>query len=118
VANSDVIDHQVAHNYSEPMRLPFAAERTARLMRWSTMPRPTRAQLRFGAAVAKQSSVPVLQVQTDCDPVIRWTVTPVPELGGDNYRFELLRGLGHLPAEEDGRALAAAILNWAAEEGI
>jgi pimeloyl-ACP methyl ester carboxylesterase len=101
-----------ARHYAEAMRQPYAAERAARLMRWATRPMFSSAQRRFAASLRNPATVPVLQVQTDSDPVLRYTVVATPALGGSRYQFEVLDGVGHLPAEEDSDRLAALILDW------
>jgi pimeloyl-ACP methyl ester carboxylesterase len=112
------LDAEAARHYSGAMRQPYAAEKAARMMRWVTRPLPTTARRRFAASVRHPATVPVLHIQTDADPVLRWTVTQAEEFGGSDYRFELLSGLGHLPAEEDGELLANTMLAWFREHGI
>jgi pimeloyl-ACP methyl ester carboxylesterase len=71
-----------------------------------------RSGARFVSAARRPATVPVLQVQTDSDPVVRWTVSPAPAFASAGYAFELLPKLGHLPAEEDPGAVADVIVPW------
>jgi pimeloyl-ACP methyl ester carboxylesterase len=112
VTNPDLIDPSAVSHYTEAMRIPYAPDKAARVLRWTTRPLLTAAHARFVASARVASPVPVLQLQADSDSVLRWRSCRAGGLGGDDYRFELLSGLGHLPAEEDGEQVSGLILDW------
>jgi pimeloyl-ACP methyl ester carboxylesterase len=116
--NADATDAMAAHHYAEAMRVPFAPLKTAQIMRWATRPLLSAAHARFVHSARVPSPVPTLQIQSDMDPVLRWQVVRAGELGGQNYRFELLSGVGHLPMEEDGELVSGLILDWLAEHHL
>ncbi|MDR3107554.1 MAG: hypothetical protein LBU05_05080 [Bifidobacteriaceae bacterium] len=100
------------------MSIPYAPDKAAQIMRWATRSLLTAAHARFVASARVPSPVPVLQLQSDSDPVLRWNLARAGGLGGTNYRFELLRGLGHLPAEEDGALVSELIMAWLREHRL
>jgi pimeloyl-ACP methyl ester carboxylesterase len=118
VSAPSAIDPASFAHYAEAMRVPFAPAKAAQIMRWATRPLLTAAHARFVRSARVAAPVPVLQLQGDCDPVLRWRKVKSADLGGQNYRFELLGGLGHLPMEEDGRAVAGLIIDWLAEQRL
>jgi pimeloyl-ACP methyl ester carboxylesterase len=112
VSDPDAIDADDVANYTAAMRIPFAADKAARMLRWSTRPLVSAAHARFVASTRRPAETPILHVLTDHDPLLRWTICPVPRLGGRDYTFELLLGAGHLPAEEIPDALTRLIIDW------
>jgi pimeloyl-ACP methyl ester carboxylesterase len=111
------IDDAAVRVYAEAMRIPYAAEKAARMMRWATRPLLDAAHARFVASARVPSPVPVLEIQSDSDPVLRWTVSAAGHLGGADYTFELLHGVGHLAPEEAPDALARLIGHWLRARG-
>jgi pimeloyl-ACP methyl ester carboxylesterase len=118
VSDPDQIDAVTAAHYAEAMRIPYAPDKTAQVLRWATRPLLTAAHARFVMSARVRSPVPVLQLQSDSDPVLHWGVSRVSDLGGADYRFELLSGLGHLPMEENGPLVSGLILSWLAEHRL
>jgi pimeloyl-ACP methyl ester carboxylesterase len=118
VSNPDLIDAVAIARYTEAMRMPYAPEKVAQVIRWATRPLLTAAHGRFVASVRKPSPVPVLQLQSDSDPVLHWRAARADDLGGEDYQFELLKGLGHLPMEEDGALVSRLILEWLHERDL
>jgi pimeloyl-ACP methyl ester carboxylesterase len=118
VRNPEVMDAVTVARYTEAMRIPYAPDKAAQMVRWATRPLPTAAHARFVVSARVRPSVPVLQIQSDSDPVLRWQTARAEELGGDDYRFELLSGIGHLPMEEDGELISGIVLDWLAEHRL
>jgi pimeloyl-ACP methyl ester carboxylesterase len=118
VADPAVIDPVLAARYAEAMRIPYAPVKSAQVLRWATRPLLSAAHARFVRSVRMAAPVPVLQIQGDSDPVLRWRATRSGFLGGADYRFELLSAVGHLPTEEDGEFVSDLILEWLAERHL
>jgi pimeloyl-ACP methyl ester carboxylesterase len=118
MADPSAIDPNAVHYYTEALRVPFAADKMARLMRWSTRSLLDAAHIRFVASARVRADLPVLQIQTDSDPLLRWTVCQVPQLGGSDYTFKLLHKVGHLAPEEAPEVTARLIRQWLAERGL
>ncbi|MDR2565218.1 MAG: alpha/beta hydrolase [Bifidobacteriaceae bacterium] len=118
VLDPSAMDAAAVGHYAEAMRVPFAPDKAAQIMRWATRPLLNAAHARFVRSARVPAPVPVLQLQSDLDPVLRWQVVRAGDLGGQNYRFELLTGVGHLPMEEDGELVGGLILGWLAEHRL
>jgi pimeloyl-ACP methyl ester carboxylesterase len=116
--NPEAVGPEAVRRYTEAMRIPFAADKIARMAHWSTRSLVDAGHARFVASAREPAAAPVLQIQTDSDPMVRWTVTPVPHLGGPDYTFELLHNVGHLAPEEAPEAIGRLILRWLAARGI
>jgi pimeloyl-ACP methyl ester carboxylesterase len=114
MAQPQALDPASAGHYTDAMRIPFAADKTARMIRWSTRPLLDAAHARFVASARAPATVPVLQIQTDRDPLIRWTAASAGHLGGPDFTFELLLGVGHLAPEEAPEEVAQLIAEWLA----
>jgi pimeloyl-ACP methyl ester carboxylesterase len=117
-SDSTTLDPQAAAYYAAAMRIPNAAAKTAAMVRWATRPLVDAAHARFVASTRHPAPVPVLHVAADSDAVLRWTVCPVPHLGGADYTFELLHRVGHLPAEEAPDALCWLLEGWLKSRGL
>jgi pimeloyl-ACP methyl ester carboxylesterase len=112
VADASAIDPVAVARYTAAMRIPYAPDKVAQVMRWATRPLPAAAHARFVRSARLPSPVPVLQIHSDSDPVLRWSAVRSDDLGGSDYRFELISGVGHLPLEEDGATVCDLILDW------
>lgn len=118
VSDSSQIDRATAERYADALRIPYAPEKAAQLMRWSTRPLMNAAHARFARSARVPAQVPVLQLQGDSDPVLRWQSVKARRLGGVNWRFELLSGIGHLPFEEDPEFVCGLTLSWLSEQRL
>jgi pimeloyl-ACP methyl ester carboxylesterase len=118
MADAAAPDPADVRHYTDAMRIPFAADKAARMMRWSTRSLVDAAHARFVASAREPATVPVLQLQTDRDPVVRWTVASADHLGGPDFTFELLHNVGHLAPEEAPGEVAARVADWLALRGL
>ncbi|GAB2692890.1 alpha/beta fold hydrolase [Thalassiella azotivora] len=99
--------------YADAMRVPSVAHSSLEYYRWGVRSLPRRDGRRFVSAVRRRVGVPVLQVHGSADRCTlpgrartssRWVAGP--------YRWELLDGVGHYPAEEAPERLTAVLLDW------
>jgi pimeloyl-ACP methyl ester carboxylesterase len=101
--------------YSEAMRIPFVAHSAMEYYRWGVRSIPRPDGRRFVGAVRRAIEVPVLQVNGSAD-----RVSPAREAAASSawvsapYRFELLDGVGHFPAEEAPDDVNKLLLAWLA----
>jgi pimeloyl-ACP methyl ester carboxylesterase len=118
VSDPAAIAPEAAHIYAEALRIPSAANKVARMLRWPTRPLIEAGHARFVASARAPAPVPVLQIQTDADPLLRWTVAPAHRLGGSDYTFELLHGVGHLAPEEAPDVIVPLVVDWLRARGL
>jgi pimeloyl-ACP methyl ester carboxylesterase len=99
--------------YTAAMRIPFVAHSAMEYYRWAVRSLPRPDGRRFAAAVRRTISVPVLQVHGALDGYVlphrargsaRWV--------RGRYRWELVDGAGHFPAEEAPQATTAVLVDW------
>jgi pimeloyl-ACP methyl ester carboxylesterase len=99
--------------YAEAMRIPFVAHSAMEYYRWGFRSIPRQDGRRFAGAVRRAVEVPVLQINGGADRVClpavaeassAWVAAP--------YRFELLDGVGHFPAEEAPDDVTKLLLGW------
>jgi pimeloyl-ACP methyl ester carboxylesterase len=104
-----------ARRYTAAMRIPFVAHSAMEYFRWGVRSIPRQDGRRFRARIRRPVQVPVLQVHGALDPCSspdqartssRWVSGP--------YRWELLDGVGHYPAEEAPERTSAIVLEWLA----
>jgi len=99
--------------YSDAMRIPFVAHSAMEYYRWGFRSIPRQDGRRFMTAVRRKIGVPVLHLHGSHDRVSlpqeaaassQWVNAP--------YRFELLDGVGHFPAEEAPQRVNSFLLAW------
>ena len=99
--------------YTAAMRIPFVAHSAMENYRWAFRSALRPDGRRFARSVRSQIDVPVLQAhgtEDRCLPVglargsSRWV--------RGQYRWELLDGVGHFPAEEAPDVTTALLLRW------
>lgn len=99
--------------YTAGMRVPFVAHSAMEYYRWAVRSLLRPDGLRFARAVQRTVTVPVLQLHGAQDPVV-----PPRRARGSSvyvegpYRWELVPGAGHFPAEEAPEAVTAALTDW------
>ena len=106
---------QEEQRYTAAMRIPFVAHSALEYYRWGVRSVPRPDGRRFARRMRRPITVPVLQVHGARDPQVlpacargssRWVRGP--------YRWELLDGVGHFPAEESPERTSAVLLDWLA----
>jgi pimeloyl-ACP methyl ester carboxylesterase len=113
-ARSDWLGQEDAARYAEALRIPFAADKAVDLVRWMARPNWSAAVNRFRAGVRVPAPVPVLHLQGNQDHLLRVSAMAIPGLGGADYQFQTLGGVGHFACEEADDKVNAAILRWLA----
>ncbi|OJV81145.1 MAG: alpha/beta hydrolase [Cellulomonas sp. 73-92] len=111
-------DRETSERYARALRVPFAAHSQLEQLRWLVRSRPRPDGRRYLGAFEHARPVPTLQVHGDRDGVRSPTAAAMhgrTRRLADPYRWELLAGVGHYPAEEAPELLNALLLDWLAE---
>lgn len=112
-------DPEAAAAYVRALRVPFAAHSQLEQLRWlvRSVPRADGARLR--ARLERSPRVPVLQMHGARDGLRTASSAALAPAEAARltagYRFELLTGAGHFPAEQAPDAVNALVLDWLAE---
>lgn len=101
--------------YARALQVPFAAHSQLEQVRWLVRARPRPDGRRYLGIFADARPVPVLQVHGDRDGVRSPVAAALHRRSrrlAEPYRWELLPGVGHYPAEEAPEAVNALLLDW------
>jgi len=114
-AQGDWLDPPAWELYQAVLAIPNAAAKSAELLRWILRPRWSAARRRVIAETRRRAQVPVLHIHGEMDHLIRSSAAPEPALGGANYRWVTLRGVGHFAPEEAPTVVNELLLGWLAD---
>ncbi|MCG2798084.1 MAG: alpha/beta hydrolase [Cellulomonas sp.] len=112
-------DAETVAAYRRALQVPFAAHSQLEQLRWlvRSVPRADGARLR--GLLDRAPRVPVLQVHGARDglrPAATASLAPSEAARfTSSYRYELITGAGHFPAEQAPAVVNALILDWLAE---
>ncbi len=110
-------ERDVVARYARALQVPFAAHSQLEQVRWLIRARPRPDGRRYLALFDEAAAVPVLQVHGDRDGVRTPTAAALHRRSrrlAEPYRWELLAGVGHYPAEEAPDEVNALLLDWLA----
>lgn len=111
-------DRATSERYARALRVPFAAHSQLEQVRWQVRSRPRLDGRRFLACFDDARPVPVLQVHGDRDGVRSPTAAALHRRSrrlAEPYRWELLSGVGHYPAEEAPGLVTGLLTDWLGE---
>ena len=111
-------DRETSERYARALRVPFAAHSQLEQVRWLVRSRPRPDGRRYLAAYDGARPVPTLQVHGDHDGVRSPTAAALHQRARQlarPYRWELLAGVGHYPAEEAPDVVNRLLLDWLAQ---
>lgn len=111
-------DRETSERYARALRVPFAAHSQLEQLRWLIRSRPRPDGRRYLASFDGARPVPTLQIHGDRDGVRSPTSAALHRRArqlADPYRWELLSGVGHYPAEEAPELVTALLIDWLAE---
>jgi len=113
---SDLLDDDVAEVYRTAARVPFVPYGSMEPYRWLVRSIPRGDGRRFNRSVRQPVTVPALQVHGSADPCLRpESIKTSLRYAGNQFRFEILDGVGHFPAEEAPEQVTSLLLEWLAE---
>lgn len=111
-------DRETAERYARALRVPFAAHSQLEQLRWLVRSRPRPDGRRYLGVFDDARPVPTLQIHGDRDGIrspaaaaLRGRTRRLAE----PYRWELLPGVGHYPAEEAPDLVTGLLTDWLAE---
>jgi pimeloyl-ACP methyl ester carboxylesterase len=111
-------DRETSERYARALRVPFAAHSQLEQLRWLIRSRPRPDGRRYLGMYEHARPVPTLQVHGDRDGVRSPAAAAMHRRTrhlAEPYRWELLAGVGHYPAEESPEAVTTLLLDWLAE---
>lgn len=110
-------ERDVFARYARALQVPFAAHSQLEQVRWLVRARPRIDGRRYLAVFDDARPVPVLQVHGERDGVRSPTAAALHRRSrrlASPYRWELLQGVGHYPAEQAPEAVDELLLDWLA----
>ncbi|HLS03483.1 MAG TPA: alpha/beta hydrolase [Actinomycetales bacterium] len=112
----DWLDDDNAEIYREAARVPFVPYGSMEHFRWLVRSIPRADGRRFNRGVRRPVTVPALQIHGERDPCLdaKFVKTSV-RYAGTQFRFEILDGVGHFPAEEATSRVGELLRDWLAE---
>ncbi|MDR0504323.1 MAG: alpha/beta hydrolase [Bifidobacteriaceae bacterium] len=106
-------DPEAANLYCQMMQVPFAAAKAIDQLRWLLRTPLHGDAHRFLAQFRRHGvAVPILHLQAGLDHFWRPSAMPVKHLGGPDYRFRELAGVGHFLAEEAAQPVTEQLLSF------
>jgi len=111
-------DRETSQRYARALQVPFAAHSQLEQLRWLVRSRLRPDGRRYLGAYDDARPVPTLQIHGDRDGVRSPTAAAMHARArhlAEPYRWELLTGVGHYPAEEAPDLVNALLLDWLAE---
>ena len=111
-------ERETSEHYARALRVPFAAHSQLEQLRWLVRSRPRPDGRRYLGVFDDARPVPTLQVHGDRDGVRSPAAATLHRRArplASPYRWELLSGVGHYPAEEAPDLVTDLLLDWLAE---
>jgi pimeloyl-ACP methyl ester carboxylesterase len=103
----------VVEQYRDAMRIPFAAHSSMEALRWLTRTSLRPDGRRYLSALRRPVEVPVLQVHGGADGFWRRDRADVDGAAlARRFRFEVVDGAGHLPAEQAPDEVTSLLVDW------
>ncbi len=104
---------EVVERAHRVMRVPFTAHCSLEYFRWVGRSRGRRDGRAYRAAVAREVTVPVLQLHGADDALVPAArARRSASLATGPYRWVQVPGVGHYPTEEAPAAVTGALLDW------
>lgn len=110
------LDEETADIYREAARVPFVPYGSMEHYRWLVRSIPRADGRRFNRAVRQPVTVPALQIHGGADSCLKVEAAKTSvRYAGRQFRFEILDGVGHFPAEEATARVTDLLQDWLAE---
>jgi len=110
------LDSTAAQIYSEAARVPFVPYGSMEPYRWLVRSIPRSDGRRFNRSVRQPVTVPVLQIHGSADRCLKESHAKTSvRFAGTQFRYEILDGVGHFPAEEATSDVTRLLGTWLAE---